>query len=175
MTKTNEYESIIDAWMVSIIKNDGLERYDDLHVDQIDSRWKSPDVWIEAGLACFQIAINLRNRHEFRCTLALVFSLCELTDSEQASFTNAMELRRQLDWSPPSLYLFPAGREPWIEPNAADMSVQAFDASNILGLPMVVSGYLLSFRAAESNQYFRTFLLASQKNGDTKAPEDRAR
>ena len=36
--------------MIAVVSHGGLDRYDDLHVDQIDPNWKARAFWVSAGL-----------------------------------------------------------------------------------------------------------------------------
>ena len=40
----------IDEWMVQSINTRSFERFDDLHIDDIDSIWKPRETWILGGL-----------------------------------------------------------------------------------------------------------------------------
>jgi hypothetical protein len=36
--------------MLATVSDGGVERLDDLHVDDIDASWKDPASWVSAGL-----------------------------------------------------------------------------------------------------------------------------
>jgi hypothetical protein len=110
--------AIIERWMLSNIENRGFERYDDLHIDRIDKKWKHRSTWVEGGLQALQLAIEARDRHRLDVTVAIGYSLSAERKSSQPPLRSRHELLRRLDWSPPSLYLFPKRREPWIESSA---------------------------------------------------------
>src|SRR5438270_11420361 len=55
-----KWEVIIESWMRTIIRDGGVERYDHLHIDRIDSRWKDRNTWISAALNVYDLALNLR-------------------------------------------------------------------------------------------------------------------
>ncbi|HET9130350.1 MAG TPA: hypothetical protein VFO86_05340 [Terriglobia bacterium] len=57
----HERESIIRRWMRSTVGADGIEKYDDLHIDLIDATWNQKNLWIEGGLDAFQLAVEVRN------------------------------------------------------------------------------------------------------------------
>src|SRR4029077_13005196 len=120
----NERQRIIEQWMLSNVKTHGFERYDDLHIDKIDGHWKSRDVWVDAGLEAFQIAVELRDRHKLELTLALGFSLQTEGVLPRLTLDRKSEFAAYLDWSPPSLYLFQRGQEPWVE---SGESTRVFD------------------------------------------------
>ena len=101
--------------MLSTIKTRGIERYDDLHVDQVDQHWRPRKHWISGGLEALQVAIELRESHRIPVGVALGCSLHAEGVTSWPALTSMQELSNQLDWSPPSLYLFHKGKEPWRE------------------------------------------------------------
>ncbi len=105
-------KSVIEKWMLTIVQDGGVERYDDLHVDVIDSDWKPKEAWVHAGLIAFQLAVELRNRHQLDFTVALGFSLPGSREPIGVDFASISELAVKLDSTPPSLYLFNRGQEP---------------------------------------------------------------
>jgi hypothetical protein len=63
----------VKKWMQSNIENRGYDRFDDLHIDSIDQRWKSRDLWLEGAFKAFQIAAETRSQHAQNFTVILVF------------------------------------------------------------------------------------------------------
>lgn len=101
--------------MLSVVERRGFERFEDLHIDRIDKRWKDRGRWIEGGLRALQLGIELRDQYRFEFTVALGFSLRVPESFQMRPPANMEDLAAQLDQSPPSLYLFPKRREPWLE------------------------------------------------------------
>jgi hypothetical protein len=64
---------IIADWMLTIL-DDGIERYEDLHVDMIDPSWKPKAEWMNAALDAFRSAIELRDAHKVPFTVGLCVS-----------------------------------------------------------------------------------------------------
>lgn len=131
------HRDVIRAWMKATIRSGGIERYDDLHIDRIDTVWRSQRLWITGGLKCLGTALQLRDEEEIDATVTLAFSLNSKQSAEGVDFTNAAELEQQLNGSPPSLYLFHRGSEPWskrmLDPQVtASTIVQEIDSS-VLG------------------------------------------
>jgi len=95
--------------MLETISNGGIERFDDLHVDDICEQWKARTDWIAAGLAAYESALTLRGELGLDVTVALGYSLVEGAGEMKETFETVEEFENQLDWSPPSLYLFKPG------------------------------------------------------------------
>lgn len=106
----SERRAVIERWMMTNIGARGFERYDDLHVDCIDSAWKEKSVWIAGGLEALQLAAGVRDQRKLDFSVALG---CSLDVNSPSPIKTEQGLLAQLDWSPPSLYLFERGKEPW--------------------------------------------------------------
>jgi hypothetical protein len=159
MTTQEERETRIQDWIAAIVRDGGIERYDDLHVDQIDTRWASREYWLQAGLEAFGIAVRLRNSQMLDLGVVLAFSLKSSENREGVDFSTSQALEAQLDWSPPSLYLFRRGREPWTQVGAEAVQL---DARSLFGRSPLDAKecYYLEFKQPESPEYFRTVFLA---------------
>jgi hypothetical protein len=105
-------EEVIERWMLTIVTDGGVTRFDDLHIDEIDEQWKDRSLWVSAGLEAYRIAVALRNRHQLPFVVALGFSLEGGPESQGMDFHTPAEFAERLDWSPPSLYLFHPDRTP---------------------------------------------------------------
>jgi hypothetical protein len=114
-----KHELIIERWMLNIVEDGGIERFDDLHVDKIDDDWKPRQKWIEAGVQSYRIALGLRDEHELPFVVSLGFSLEACEPSPGLDFRTREELQQRLNHTPPSLYLFERGKEPWVEMDRA--------------------------------------------------------
>lgn len=109
LTDNPKREDAIEKWMLAIIDDGGIERLDHLHIDEIDSRWKNRDTWVEGGLEALRVAKTVRDRRQLPFTLALAFSLKSAELPIGVDFRTRSEFAERLDWSPPSLYLFRYG------------------------------------------------------------------
>jgi hypothetical protein len=114
MTALQLREVAIERWMLAIIRNGGVQRHDDLHIDQIDKEWRSESTWVAGGLEAFKNALVVRDRRQLDYTVALAFSLRSGREPIGITFSTVEDISEQLDWSPPSLYLFRIGQEPWL-------------------------------------------------------------
>jgi hypothetical protein len=103
-------EAIAD-WMSHAI--DTAAEYDDLHIDQIDRKYKAPLLWIDAGIDVLSEAIRLRSFYHYAVSITLVFSLRGGPKKIGVNFTTKVQLEENFGYMPPSLYLFKIGHEPW--------------------------------------------------------------
>jgi hypothetical protein len=95
--------------MLATVSNGGIERLDDLHVNVIDDGWNERTIWVAAGLIAYGLALRIRCELGLDVTVALGFSLVDARDASTEKFNTQEEFEKELDWSPPSLYLFKAG------------------------------------------------------------------
>jgi hypothetical protein len=163
-------ETVIEAWMLSTLRGGTVERYDDLHLDQIDKRWISREHWIDAGLKVYNMAIYLRDEHRLSMTVAIVFSLQSGEERLGMNFRTLQGLADCLDWSPPSLYLFPQGNEPWLSNESLDERASNNEDSDVLwhtvdwrtlfGVELKGVGYFIEFKPPQVAEYSRTILVA---------------
>jgi hypothetical protein len=153
-----EHEARIESWMAEVVKDGGLERYDDLHIDQVDSQWANREQWLRAGLEAYRIAVGLRESHKFNLVVVLAFSLESGESRKGLNFTTLDGLQAELDWSPPSLYLFRPERVPWAPDGGAE--VIPVDPGALFDMPGAKGCFYLEFKQPESAEYSRSVLLA---------------
>src|SRR5205823_7302631 len=107
--------------------------------DQIDNDWRDRECWLKGGLRAYELAISLRDDNRLDLTVALAFSLQSGEQPRGVDFTTSLELASEFDWSPPSLYLFRRGSEPWVEtiPHVGSRTyssvIKYLDASKLFG------------------------------------------
>jgi hypothetical protein len=169
MTDLAEPESVIERWMLSITANGGIERYDDLHIDQIDELWRDRRYWLQGGLQAYALATHIRDKHRIEASVSLTFSLKSDSKPRGVTFASPLDFQAELDWSPPSLYLFCTGKEPWTEAelNSDRKSLRGgpilipLDPAMFLGTPVNASAsYYLEFLPDASAEYSRSVFLA---------------
>ena len=102
----SQRETRIRQWMLATNSDGGIDRLDDLHIDHIDEDWKERANWISGSIRAYELAVKLQSNLRPRVKVALAFSLL---DGIGQSFDTEEQFESQLDWSPPSLYLFKAG------------------------------------------------------------------
>lgn len=152
-----QHEDAIEKWFRLSIENGGLDRQDELHVDQVDTRWSSRAQWIPAGLRIFAMAVRIRERRQEQLTVALSLSVKGSTRPKGANFATLQELELELAHIPPSLYLFRPGTEPWF---VTGQSIERVDHAlfpNTYGLRM---GLHLEFKPRGDQEFLRTIFLA---------------
>lgn len=165
------HESVIESWMRSTLKTNGIERFDDLHIDQIDVGWKKRETWMDAGFKALKIAIALRDRYHLPVDITLAFSLLSGRVPYGIDFKNDVELEKRFDWSPPSLYLLDPGSKPWsqthkdLESDPKTLIVKEISPQQ-LGISQPFENcYHVEFRPRESSEYRRTlFFMGVRKS-----------
>jgi hypothetical protein len=151
---------VIESWMMQVSEDGGIERYDDLHVDDIDPDWKNRNLWAEASYWTFQSAVEVRDKLKLPFTLGLGMSL-RSDELEEGHGIHLTQLISQVDWTPPSLYLFKRGQEPGNDLDAAIHSGSiAADAASVefrvLDVPDAKTGLFLRFRRNGSDEYINS-------------------
>jgi hypothetical protein len=155
--------------MLNIAEDGGIERFDDLHIDKIDENWKPRQHWIEAGVKAYRIAVALRDKHELRFVVALGFSLEAGGQYRGVDFQTQEELQTRLNHTPPSLYLFERGKEPWVEMQRAiregavssDAVFQSLDVALIEPSDFVGNCYYLEFKRSDIAEYHRSVFVGA--------------
>lgn len=149
-------EDIIERWMLQIATDDGVDRFDDLHIDAIDPAWKERALWIEKAIEAFHIAVSVRNRNRMPFSIGLGFSLHSSDSLTGINFRTKKEFIEQLDWSPPSLYIFRSGDEP--HARSASAKVQILNPA-ILGLTDHMRCYYLEFEQEGKDECYRSVFM----------------
>jgi hypothetical protein len=85
----------------------------DWHIDHVDPSFARAADPLAAGGYSFRLACALRDEARLDVVVALLFSLGAATAAVPPDVSSAAALRAALDWSPPALYAFGRGREPW--------------------------------------------------------------
>jgi hypothetical protein len=167
--RNQERTATVERWIISNLKTRGYERFDDLHIDQIDNNWRDPDSWIQGGLDAFQLAKESRNRRAPNFTVALAFSLIADMQPRGVDFHGLEELKAQLSPSPPSLYLFQSGMEPWTETGRRsqrarnedeNVEIKKLDPSPFRILGGADPCYYTEFGQADFDEYSRSVFVA---------------
>jgi hypothetical protein len=156
--KAKAREQVIRSWMLAITKDGGIERFDDLHIDRIDSSWKVRQRWIEGALEAYRIALVVRADLGLQLSVTITFSLESAERRLGIDFATPTEFEQRLDHSPPSLYLFELGQEPWVASMPPDATVEPLDP-RMFG-EVGGRGYFLEFRG-HPDEYYRSVFLAS--------------
>ena len=153
--------------MLATMADGGIERFDDLHIDEIDDVWRPQQLWIEGALEAFRIAVQVRDRHHLPAEIELAFSLQASYQKTGIDFATQQEFAARLGWSPPSLYLFAAGTDHRRENEKAIRAGRVFGDAFVGELELNLFGALansehcfyLEFRQKDSSEYNRTVFL----------------
>jgi hypothetical protein len=165
-SKTAEHAAKIESWMRAIIADGGIDRFDDLHIDRIDSEWRNPDLWVSAALYVYEVALKIRGENEFPFSVDIGFSLQSGDEPKGVNFRTRAELESEFTRTPPSLYLFRPEQEPWLQTQESmvkagirDMILEKIDA-RIFGIPVRSKGcYYLEFVYKNASEYSRSVLV----------------
>jgi diadenosine tetraphosphatase ApaH/serine/threonine PP2A family protein phosphatase len=154
LADNRKHEEAIEKWMLTIVDDGGVRRFDDLHIDKIDPAWKHRSRWVTGGLEAFRVTKILRDRNGLLFTVALAFSLTCGSRPRGIDFRNRKELEERLDSSPPSLYLFHRGEEPRNR-MAPGNPAQNLSPSTFAVQPDALC-YYLEFRQKNTEEYCRS-------------------
>jgi hypothetical protein len=163
-------ENIIEEWMLAAFQDGGIETFDDLHIDTINARWNSRQLWTEGGLAALQVAVRLRDRHKLPVEVVLGFSLQSNGRKIGVDFETLDEFTHQLDWTPPSIYLVRPGIDPALVNEKAikegqvgsDAVVIELDNLNIFGASETAQRcFYTEFKQKGQTDYCRSVFLQS--------------
>jgi hypothetical protein len=153
----SDRETTIRRWMLATVSDGGIERLDDLHVDDIDAVWKDPTSWVSAGLTAYGLALGIRRELGLDVTVALAFSLVDAQDTSEDVFDTPAAFEKQLDWSPPSLYLFKVGDQQHL---SATVRVDPVPKVLLSQLPEDTKSFLLRWLTEEGSQRRSVFVQA---------------
>jgi|HubBroStandDraft_5_1064220.scaffolds.fasta_scaffold49800_2 hypothetical protein len=73
----SDRKTIIRRWMLEIVSDGGIERFNHLHLGDIDARWKDPTSWVSAGLTAYGLALEMQRELDLDVTIALSFGLVD--------------------------------------------------------------------------------------------------
>ena len=153
----SDREAIIRRWMLEIVSDGGIERFDHLHVDDIDAGWKDPTSWVSGGLTAYGLALEMRRELDLDVTVALSFGLVDAQDDSRDVFETQEQFEKQFDWSPPSLYLFKVGDQQHL---SGTVRVDPLPKALFSRLPQDTKSFLLQWLAEDGSQRRSVFVQA---------------
>ncbi len=113
------------------------------------------EYWVVGAIESFSIARSVRDSLSLKVIVAAAFSLRSGHQQIGINFNTPSEFFAQLDWSPPSLYLFPADEQPWEQKSSVLIS-----ASMMFENPVEAQGcYFIEFQQQESTEYSRSVVV----------------
>src|ERR1700685_908526 len=128
--KDMEHKRAVETWISSCLQSSGIIRHDELHIDRIDAAWRDRATWISASLEVLKLATSIKDSAPYRdLSVVLALSLQSTLQNTGVDFTSMGELQERLGHTPPSLYLFPRGKEPWTQAEGENVTVKKIDIS----------------------------------------------
>lgn len=100
-------KSKIKSWLLAVIEDGSWERYNDLHIDEIDPVFKKKVYWFTGGFECYILAKSIVEELCIPYTIELAFSLKSRRTRRDYVITDITAVNKEFDYSPPSLYVFP--------------------------------------------------------------------
>jgi|694.fasta_scaffold00269_21 hypothetical protein len=103
----NNVRQYLCEWIDKIIKNKSWERYEDLHLDEIDNQFKHHESWVRGGISVYELILSIVFGKPYNCFLVI-----QLSYSNNKTNVNDLkwdQLTSLLDITPPSFYVFPEG------------------------------------------------------------------
>lgn len=164
------YESTIEEWFRAVVEDGGIERLDDLHIDQIDDVWRPSSEWIAGALQSFEAAIKIRNAIVSDGSLVILLSI-PLQDAiapEGVTFHTCDDLKKSLSYTPPSLYVLRSDH-PWIRQMreakkmniSRDSHITLLNTANFFdGIPETITCTYSESKRPEDEEYSRYVSLA---------------
>ncbi len=143
--------------MADVIERKGYERFEDLHIDVVDPLNRAPDTWLRAAADCLAVAAATRDQERWPFQVALGMSLHSAPERLGLNFHGFHAAEKELDWSPPSLYLFPEGDDSWL----GGAESQQLPAQFLPPGPANVKAYLREWYDEGDGEYRRTLWLVA--------------
>ena len=155
-----EYQKIIETWMADTVQGGGIERHDELHIDRIDGAWKQSSTWIPASLEVLELATSIGTSNPYRdLSVVVALSLQTVHQTTGVDFASAKELEKRLGHTPPSLYVFRQGKEPWIQSGTESVTIQKLDVGIFGSSRRPKQCFYIEFRGSGEDGYYRSLFL----------------
>jgi len=148
----------IRRWVDSTAAGRGDLDFLDLHVDEIDPAFENRESWIDAAIESLRIALLHRNSRDLPFTIAVGFSLSPTELRKTTSELALNDLQREVDDSPPSLYLFARNEEPWT--NDDDLVSVVCALGDSWSSNLHVTALMREWHEDEEDHFRRSFWLA---------------
>jgi hypothetical protein len=105
--------TVIERWLLSVVRNNEPNYYSDIHIDEIDPRYTDQSQWLSGAAECLETASNVRDDVAPNCYIAVGIGLTSHKQPQGADFSSWDDLSRRMEWSPPSLYVADRNVAPW--------------------------------------------------------------
>ncbi len=146
----------VQEWLTTVVTPPRSDNIDDLHVDEVSSEYETEAHWLNGALTCLQEALTLRDQQHWPVTIAVGISLTSSEIPQGPTFAKIQDIVMAYDGTPPSLYCFQKGSEPWVtEPGYTELPI-AFRAP----IADETRSYFYEFYYEDGQEYRRTFWIA---------------
>lgn len=149
-------EKKISKWIEKTINKKLYLEYYDLHVDEIND-YSDNNYWLEEGLKYLEMSKTLliqKNHTNYNIMLAIPLKSKETITG--INFQNFMELKKELDITPPSLYIFKNSENPWDSLKVVKID---FSDSTLTGIDF----YYIEYKEDNDFEYRRAIWAALQE------------
>ncbi len=151
----NKYLDFLNTWTAYMIKNQGWEKYEDLHIDEIDKAFCSKKNVVSFSLFIFNCLLEIIDNSKYDCILSLTLSYSKSHMNLQD--LNLDYISKEIDSvTPPSIYFFPKNNEVYERTFEKVMkSKKLTDETSFM---------TFYHEERESNEYYRTIFVRSMKS-----------
>lgn len=101
-------------WILRTIETQAFRRLDDLHIDELATTYRPRHTWPGAVRDIAYEIHGLRNEIPVEYTASIGMPLISCAGRMGVTFHTVAEVADELTDTPPSIYVFPKGEEPWI-------------------------------------------------------------
>jgi len=106
---------VITKWLEESHRRKAYLRFDDLHIDEISSNFKTKSKWLSGGRDCLTEATNIRDRLKIPLCVALAYPLQSGKNPRGMNFDSSEKLMTEFSHTSPSLYLVEDTSRNWLE------------------------------------------------------------
>jgi hypothetical protein len=99
------YVKPLTEWVKQTIENRLWEKYDDLHLDVLDARFRKPGRWVEVSLVLLSCLRDIVDGSKYKVLVSI--PLHSVGGSMQVNTLSIDMLEESVADTPPSFYLFP--------------------------------------------------------------------
>ena len=131
MTTNEILRSAIHEWMQKAVSAAANADLHDVHIDQLDVRFRNRKAWVEGGLQCLAIASSLVQAREWPIQVALAVSLRPRRKTHRSPPSTLVEIERAVDWAPPSLFISSGKTAPWTESVCTALGIEEIKTVNV--------------------------------------------
>ena len=150
-------EKKIQEWILTTIRDESWKVHDEIHIDTVDPSFKNKENWINGGLECYNIANKFLKDTSLPFLLVLSIALKSKKKQKNYIIKSFEEIKKDLTYIPPSLYIYLLGWEGLNNMFLKSVSITDLTLDNIDGLPYYYQGY-----NSDDNEIRRWFSIHSK-------------